>query len=52
MNKCATVAGWNIHQRNQETPCAACRKAKAEQVRQWRYRTGRTKQMLVPVTRQ
>jgi len=26
-NKCGTYAGWNVHQRREERPCADCREA-------------------------
>lgn len=38
--KCGTYAGWNVHAKAGETPCAACRRANADYRREYRKRAG------------
>lgn len=43
MSEHGTYARWNVHRRRGEEPCAACKQAQAQYVRDWRARTRRTK---------
>jgi hypothetical protein len=40
--KCGTVAGYNVHTKRQEKPCAYCREAQSAYVKEWRHRTKRS----------
>ena len=46
---CGTKTGYMAHYRAEEPPCVDCRRAQARWHRAWRYRTGRTRSVVVDV---
>lgn len=48
--QCGTYAGWNQHQRFYEYPCQPCSKANVAHTRSWRIRSGRTKEIRIPIS--
>lgn len=47
--RCGSLAGYHVHRRAAEQPCAPCQRAQTEYMRAWRHRTGRSGAAFVSV---
>ena len=48
-DRCGSYAGYNAHNLLGEAPCDPCKHARADYMREYRLRTGRTRGMQIPI---